>query len=91
MLWPIALSLLGTVSLLIWLALLFHPARPWDARPIGEDEPETPEPAEWPDVAVLVPARNETESLPDTLPHLLTQDYPGALHIFVIDDRPARP
>jgi len=87
MLWPVALSILGTLSLLIWLAVLLHPARPWDAQPVGEDQPEPPEPDEWPSVAVLVPARNEAASLPNTLPQLLQQDYPGPLRIFVIDDR----
>ena len=81
------LSLLGTVSVLIWLAILLHPARPWDARPVGEDAPEPPTPAAWPAVAVLVPARNEAESLPKTLPALLTQEYPGPFHVVLVDDR----
>lgn len=85
--WAIALSLLGTAALLAWLFLLLHPARPWDAQPVGEDEPEPPLPETWPAVAVLIPARNEADALPQTLPPLLTQDYPGPYHVFVIDDR----
>jgi hypothetical protein len=34
----------------------------------------------------VVPARNEAEVLPSTLPTLLRQDYPGAYHVFVVDD-----
>jgi hopene-associated glycosyltransferase HpnB len=35
----------------------------------------------------LVPARNEGESLPYTLPALLQQDYPGNFAVILIDDR----
>jgi hopene-associated glycosyltransferase HpnB len=44
------------------------------------------EPPAWPDVIAVVPARNEAEMLPATLPALLGQDYPGALAVLVVDD-----
>ena len=34
----------------------------------------------------MVPARNEAESLPETLPALLAQDYPGEFRVFLVDD-----
>ena len=37
-------------------------------------------------MAAVVPARNEAESLPVTLPALLAQDYPGAFRVFLVDD-----
>ena len=40
----------------------------------------------WPPVAAVVPARNEAESLPGTLPALLAQDYPGEFRVFLVDD-----
>jgi hopene-associated glycosyltransferase HpnB len=43
-------------------------------------------PAAWPAIAAVVPARNEAESLPVTLPALLAQDYPGELRVFLVDD-----
>jgi hopene-associated glycosyltransferase HpnB len=46
----------------------------------------TAEPLVWPDVVAVVPARNEAEMLPVTLPPLLGQDYPGALAVLVVDD-----
>ncbi len=49
------------------------------------DDPETP-PAFWPDVDIVVPARNEAELLPETLPSLLKQNYPGKFRIFLVDD-----
>jgi len=40
----------------------------------------------WPPVAAVVPARNEADSLPVTLPALLGQDYPGPFRVFLVDD-----
>jgi hopene-associated glycosyltransferase HpnB len=37
-------------------------------------------------VAAVVPARNEADMLPVTLPALLGQDYPGEFRVFVVDD-----
>jgi hopene-associated glycosyltransferase HpnB len=83
----LALAILAFAGLAGWLAVLVHPARPWDLRPIAEDEPEPPAPEAWPSVAVLVPARNEAAYLPGTLPALLAQDYPGARRVILVDDR----
>ena len=44
------------------------------------------EPDAWPDVVAVVPARNEAEMLPVTLPALLGQEYPGMLTVIVVDD-----
>lgn len=87
------LLVLGAASVLVWLGILLHPARAWDFRPVGEDEPDEPADFEagptgsWPSVCVLVPARNEAEVLPHTLPALLQQDYPGQLTVVLVDDR----
>ncbi len=78
---------LGLISVLMWLGVLLHPARPWDFQPVGDDGEPPPAPSVWPSVCILVPARNESESLPHTLPALLTQEYPGAFAVVVIDDR----
>ncbi len=43
-------------------------------------------PAAWPAVVAVVPARNEADSLPATLPGLLAQDYPGEFRVFLVDD-----
>ncbi|MFI7385437.1 glycosyltransferase [Streptomyces sp. NPDC049813] len=43
-------------------------------------------PARWPDVCVVVPARDEAEVLPASLPSLLAQDYPGRAEVFLVDD-----
>jgi hopene-associated glycosyltransferase HpnB len=83
----VVLAALGVASLAGWIAVLLDTARAWDLRPIAEDEPAAPDPERWPSVAVLVPARNEAELLPSTLPALLAQDYPGAWRVVFVDDR----
>lgn len=77
----------GAVSVLVWFGILFHPARPWDFWPVGDDEAWPSSPQAWPSVCILVPARNEAQALPKTLPALLSQDYPGQLTVVVVDDR----
>ncbi|MBI0314164.1 glycosyltransferase [Streptomyces javensis] len=85
-------------SLAAWLWLLLGQGFFWrtDVRlprtgPDGSGPPELdgsgpPEPAVWPSVAVVVPARDESAVLPASLPSLLAQDYPGPAEIFLIDD-----
>jgi hopene-associated glycosyltransferase HpnB len=48
--------------------------------------PPGPDPAAWPSVTVVVPARDEAAVLPATLPSLLAQDYPGELRVILVDD-----
>lgn len=44
------------------------------------------EPERWPDVSVLVAARNEEGSIAARIENLLSQDYPGSLEILVASD-----
>jgi hopene-associated glycosyltransferase HpnB len=83
----LALVATGAASLAAWLAVLVAPLRPWDLRPIAEDEPPPQPPTAWPSVRVLVPARNEARYLPRTLPALLGQDYEGDWGVVLVDDR----
>ncbi|MGW7266166.1 glycosyltransferase [Streptomyces sp. NPDC054842] len=70
-------------SLAAWLWLLLCQGFFWrtDVR-----LPPCREQDEWPSVCVVVPARDEAEVLPDSLPSLLAQDYPGRAEIFLVDD-----
>ncbi len=43
-------------------------------------------PAKWPDVAVVVPARDEAEVIGVSLASLLEQEYPGRAEVFLVDD-----
>ncbi|MEU1308291.1 glycosyltransferase [Streptomyces cinnamoneus] len=48
--------------------------------------PDRAPPGDWPAVAIVVPARDEADVLPLTLPSLLAQDYPGRAEVYVVDD-----
>ena len=41
---------------------------------------------DWPSVVAVVPARDEAAMVPETLPSLLGQGYPGELSVVVVDD-----
>jgi hopene-associated glycosyltransferase HpnB len=78
-----ALAWIAVVSLAAWLWLLLGQGFFWrtDVRLPVRDEP-----AEWPSVCVVVPARDEAGVLPESLPTLLAQDYPGRAEVFLVDD-----
>jgi hopene-associated glycosyltransferase HpnB len=74
------------LALIGWLYLLIGHGWYWrtDQRlPPGTD------PAPWPAVVAIVPARNEAALLPHTLPALLRQDYPGQFRVVLVDDESA--
>ena len=48
--------------------------------------PAAPEPARWPEVVAVIPARNEAACIGETVRSLLAQDYPGKLSVVVTDD-----
>jgi hopene-associated glycosyltransferase HpnB len=83
----VVLAVLALTGAAGWLGVLLGTARAWDLRPIAEDDEEPPAPTRWPSVTALVPARNEAAVLPQTLPALLGQDYPGEWRVVVVDDR----
>jgi hopene-associated glycosyltransferase HpnB len=70
-------------SLVAWLWLLLGQGFFWrtDVRLPPRRDPEV-----WPPVCVVVPARDEAEVLPRSLPTLLAQEYPGRAEVFLVDD-----
>ncbi|WP_431966606.1 glycosyltransferase [Actinacidiphila sp. bgisy160] len=71
-------------SLLSWVWLLLAQGLFW--RTDVRMPAVAAEPREWPDVAVVVPARDEAEVLPRSLPSVLAQRYPGRAEVFLVDD-----
>ena len=70
------------VSLVVWIYLaLFHG---WFWRALDESAPVGEAPARR--VAVVIPARNEAETIARSARSLARQDYAGELRIFVVDD-----
>lgn len=79
--------LLGLAACLAWLVLLFGRGWFWLARDDDRDAAGLPEPAIWPGVVAIVPARDEAAAIGETVRSLLAQDYPGAFRLVVVDDR----
>jgi hopene-associated glycosyltransferase HpnB len=80
----LALSIACTVAAAVWAYLVLGHGGYW--RTSQRLPPSRAEAAAWPDVAAVIPARNEAAMLPVVLPTLLGQDYPGALTVIVVDD-----
>jgi hopene-associated glycosyltransferase HpnB len=81
----LAFTILALVALLGWCYLLGGHGWFWltDQRlPRVSSRPQ-----HWPPVTAVVPARDEAAMLPQTLPSLLTQDYPGELTVVLVDDQ----
>ncbi|WP_406369628.1 glycosyltransferase [Streptomyces sp. NBC_00647] len=78
-----ALVWIAVGSLAAWLWLLLGQGFFWrtDVR-----LPARHDPVDWPSVCVVVPARDEAAVLPESLPSLLAQAYPGRAEIFLVDD-----
>lgn len=79
----LALRVVAGIALLAWLRLALLRGRFWwtDIR-----LPAAPMPRRWPSVAIVVPARDEAELLPHTVPALLAARYPGPVRVIIVDD-----
>jgi hopene-associated glycosyltransferase HpnB len=71
------------LALLIWLYLLGWRGQFWRT---DQRLPEFSAAPAAPAICAIIPARNEADLLPQTLRSLLTQEYGGAFHIFLVDD-----
>ena len=69
-------------ALLIWLYLFFAHGRFWQSAP--QLEPATP--PEFPDVDIVVPARDEAATIGPVIGSLLAQDYAGKFRLTLVDD-----
>ncbi|MCP9946738.1 glycosyltransferase [Streptomyces somaliensis] len=81
------------MSVIAWIALICCAAWTWLLLGHGmfwRTGPRLPragaEPVRWPSVAIVVPARDEAEVLPVSLPSLLGQEYPGRAEVVLVDD-----
>ena len=73
---------LALLSAAIWVYLLGFHGRFWQAGPVLQ--PALPTHA--PDVCIVVPARDEAESIEGCLRSLLAQDYAGDFRVILVDD-----
>ena len=74
---------LGAVCVVIWCYLLCARGAFWILR---ESKPAASRDFAPRPVAVIIPARDEAQVVGAAIGSLLAQEYPGPLHIFVVDD-----
>lgn len=80
---PLTPTLISAIPLAIWIYLVLARGNFWR---LHEDKIE-PKPLDrWPRVVAIVPARNEAESISQTVAALSKQDYPDDFSIIVVDD-----
>lgn len=72
------------LSAFIWVILFFFRGWFWRVAFLPATTPENH--SSFPTVAVVVPARDEAESIATTIQSLLKQDYQGRVHIVLVDD-----
>lgn len=83
----IAFAWVAAVSLAAWLFLLVARGFYWrTARSMNTAEAADRTERTWPAVCAVVPARNEADVLPRTLPTLIGQSYGGRFQVVLVDD-----
>ena len=80
----ILLMVLTGLALAAWLYLLGLHGGFWRAD--QRLPPSQPDPAVWPPVIAVVPARNEAAVVGDAFTSLMRQDYPGRFQAVLVDD-----
>jgi hopene-associated glycosyltransferase HpnB len=72
----------------IWAYLVLLHGRYWRERPRKAQIGKGAEgPKHWPEVAAIVPARDEAPVVGEAVRSLIQQDYPGKLRIILVDDQ----
>ncbi len=77
----------STLSFLAWVYLLLGHGGYWKGDQRLQTHPLTcPLLPNWPQVTIIVPARNEADVIEQSIQSLLNQDYPGTFHLVLVDD-----
>jgi hopene-associated glycosyltransferase HpnB len=74
--------MIAFLALIVWLYLFFLHGRFWESEP--ELKPAVP--GELPDVDIVIPARDEAETIGPVIASLLRQDYAGEFRVILVDD-----
>jgi hopene-associated glycosyltransferase HpnB len=77
-------DIIATLALAVWVYLMTARGGYWRAD--ERDDLRQPDPAAWPRVTAVIPARDEAETIGTTVRSLLGQDYPGLFSIVLVDD-----
>ena len=81
--------ILTALSLAIWLYLVLCRGRFWrtDEQLHRQDASMMPAPEHWPDIAIIIPARDEVETIWQVITSHLQTTYQGNWHVFLVDDQ----
>ena len=74
--------MLAVLSLCVWIYLCLAHGWFWRSRP----QLAAAAPDEFPDVDIIVPARNEAETIQTVVASLLAQQYAGKFSVILVDD-----
>lgn len=74
---------IALISCAIWIYLLLGRGQFWRVEVPGPPS----DPAAWPEVVAVVPARDEADVIGRVIGALLAQDYPGGFRVILIDDQ----
>ncbi|GBR11520.1 glycosyltransferase [Acetobacter oeni] len=77
------MAFFAAVSAVIWVLLIFFHGKFWQAGPVLRRDDSS---RALPPVSVVVPARDEAESIGGCLESLLAQDYAGPFGVVLTDD-----
>ena len=78
------LTILAVAAFAVWVYLIACRGGFWLA---AERDDGGPAPSAWPAVIAVIPARDEAESVGQTVASLLQQDYRGAFSVVLVDDQ----
>jgi hopene-associated glycosyltransferase HpnB len=73
---------IASLALAVWLFLIFAHGKFWQSAP----ELPAAAPPEFPDVDIIVPARDEAGTIGPVISSLLAQDYGGKYRVILVDD-----
>ncbi len=76
------LGMLALLSLIIWVYLLLAHGRFWSSGP----QLQPTDPPECPDVDIIVPARDEAQTIGPVIASLIAQNYAGRYRVILVDD-----
>jgi len=84
----VAQLIIAATVLAAWLYLIAARGGFWRAAERDDDGalPAAP-PPQWPPVTAVVPARDEAETVGETIASLLQQDYRGPFNVILVDDQ----
>ena len=82
-----AQGIIAALVLAIWLYLIAARGGFWRAAAREDNGAIASAPSRWPAVVAVVPARDEAESVGETIGALLRQDYRGPFAVVLVDDQ----